>query len=394
MASSKDYALITVLFLAEFSRGAFFLAFLPLYTTEFFGWTVATAGLAASVHYFAETLVKSFAGWQLDRFGRPVLLAGLVVGLAALVMARIYSHPVSLVAFSGLFGLGFSPLWIGVFTEVAPTDKKDRSSRIGLVFAAWLAGMGSGLAAINFFISVSYDFAFLVIILFFLAALIIAWLFYPSVSNNQPGPGISPAPILPAIRHLAVNKAVSRVLLPTMFLQTLSGSLLIPVLPVFARTSLGLSHDGYGLLVIAGGLAMVLFLIPMGRLADKTNLKTILFAGMALASAALSGLALAGNKDNAVIISLILGISYAAVLPAWNTLLAKAVPPERQATGWGIFSTVEGLGIAVGPAMGGVLARYFNPVGTLLAAAGILSLMALFYLVYPVERFFKTGVRG
>ncbi len=389
MVSIKDCALTTVLFLAEFSRGAFFLTFLPLYTTEILGWTIATAGMAASVQYLAETLVKSFAGWQLDRHGRPVLLGGLLVGLAALAAVRVHPHPGLLIAAAGLFGLGYSPLWIGIITQVAPAGIINRSSRIGLVFTAWLAGMGSGLTSINFFISAGYDAAFGVIIGSFLGALAIGGLFYPRASSGRSGPGIPPASILPAFRSLALNKAVTRVLLPGMFLQTMSASLLVPVLPVFARTRLGLSHDGYGLLILAGGAAAVLFLIPMGRLADKINLKTILFSGFACSSAALTGLALAGNKDNALAITLALGVSYAAVLPAWNTLLARSIPAERQATGWGIFSTVEGLGIAAGPAVGGILARYWSPPAALLATAGLLAAMALFYLAYPVERFFS-----
>lgn len=389
MASTKDFTLLAVLFLAEFSRGAFFLTFLPLYTTEYLGWTITAAGLAASIHYLAETLFKSFAGRQLDRFGRPVLLGGLFISLSSLVIVRIHPHPWLLTISSGLFGMGFSPLWIGIITEVAPANKKNRSSRIGLVFTAWLAGMGSGLALINFVIPAGYDTAFLVIIGFFLAALIIALAAYPPASAGRPG-AVKPAgSTLYSIRRMASNPAVSRVLLPGMFIQTLSVSLLLPVLPVFAGARLDLSHEAYGLLMAAGGVAAVIFLIPMGRLADRISLRAILFTGFACTSAALSGLALAGNSSNAVIITLALGISYAAVLPAWNTLLARAIPPGGEATGWGIFSTVEGLGIAAGPAIGSLLARCCGPVPALLAASGALSAMALFYLFYPIDRFFK-----
>lgn len=389
MASIKDFTLLAVLLLAEFSRGAFFLTFLPLYTTEYLGWTVATAGLAASVHYLAETLFKSFAGWQLDRSGRPVLLAGLLICLASLVLVGIHPHPVLLTVSSALFGMGYSPLWIAVITKVAPANRKNRSSRIGLVFTAWLAGMGSGLALISFFIPAGYNIAFLVIISFFLAAFIITLVCYPPVATGGSGAIKPPEPVLRSIRRLASNRAVSGVLLPGMFIQTLSAGLLLPVMPVFARTRLDLSCDAYGLLVLAGGVAAVLFLVPMGRLADKISLKAFLFTGFACTSAALAGLAMVGNRRNAVIITLILGISYAAVLPAWNTLLARAVPPDREGTGWGIFSTIEGLGIAAGPALGGLLARCCGPVAALLAAAGMLSAIALFYLIYPIERFFR-----
>jgi MFS family permease len=391
MVSVKDCGLLAVLFLAEFARGAFFLTFLPLYTTEFLGWTIAPAGMAASAHYLAETLVKTFAGLQLDRFGRPVLQAGLLVGLVSLAAMWLYPNPGLIIIAAGLFGLGYSPLWIGVITQVAPAGIKNRSSLIGLVFTAWLAGMGSGLTVINFFITAGYNQAFNVIIVLFLAALVISGFFYPRPGPGRPAP-LSPVFLLATIRRMALNKAVTRVLLPGMFLQTLSASLLLPVLPVFARSRLGISHDNYGLLIMAGGAAAVLSLFPMGRLADKLRLETVLAAGFACSSAALAGLALFGQKNNALFITLILGISYAAVLPAWNTLLARAVPPQGQATGWGVFSTIEGLGIAAGPAIGGILAHWGSPPAVLLASAGILAAMSMFYLFYPVERFFHRDL--
>jgi len=73
------------------------------------------------------------------------------------------------------------------------------------------------------------------------------------------------------------------------------------------------------------------------------------------------------------------------VLPSWNTLLSRAVPPDQQATGWGLFSTVEGLGITIGPALGGILAVSSGPGTALIAAAGILMVMTLFYAVFPLD---------
>lgn len=389
MLSVRDYTLLAALFLAEFSRGAFFLTFLPLYTTERLGWSLALAGMAASAQYLSETLAKSFAGWQLDRYGRPFLLAGLTLAMASLARAVIGQNPVLLVIASAFFGLGYSPLWIAIITRVAPLGAANRPSRIGLVFASWLAGMGSGLTGINFLITAGYEFAQGVILGSFLAALAITAAFYPRTALGRDAGGISAARLLPAIRGMVLNKAVTKVLFPGMFLQTLSAGLLVPVLPVFARNNLGLSHEGYGLMIMAGGAAAALFLVPMGRLAGRLSLKTMLFSGFACTSAALALLTLVGNKQNAPAITLALGVSYAAVLPAWNSLLARAVPAGAQSTGWGVFFTIEGLGLAAGPALGGLLARCGSPLPALLTTAGLLGAMALFYLFYPLERFFS-----
>ena len=128
----------------------------------------------------------------------------------------------------------------------------------------------------------------------------------------------------------------------------------------------------------------MLALIPMGKLADRMNIKIMLFTGFLSSSAALTGLALTRDRHAAFILVLVLGLAYGAVLPAWNSLLAGSIPPKQQATGWGLFSAVEGLGMSAGPVIGGFLAGGLSASQALLGAAGILSLMAFFYLIYPV----------
>jgi predicted MFS family arabinose efflux permease len=65
---------------------------------------------------------------------------------------------------------------------------------------------------------------------------------------------------------------------------------------------------------------------------------------------------------------------------------AKVIPPDRQATGWGVFSTVEGMGIAAGPALGGLLASNFVISSALTVSTVLLALMSCFYFIYPVEK--------
>ena len=73
LTSKKELGLILLLFLIDFTRGAFFLTFLPLYAVNYLGISVAASGLAVSAHFLGETLCKGVAGWQLDRGGYPVL---------------------------------------------------------------------------------------------------------------------------------------------------------------------------------------------------------------------------------------------------------------------------------------------------------------------------------
>lgn len=388
--SSKRYlGLLMVLFLMEFTRGAFFLTFLPLYAVNYLSLSVATAGLAVSAHFLFETLFKSTAGWQLDRRGLWIVHLGLLSGLIALFALRMYPTTFVMIAGSAFFGLAVSPVWLAVVSNVAPVQASDRAARMGVVFAVWLAGGGGGPVAINFFIAHSYGLAFWLLIGLWVLAILVATVTLRGageVSNEETdGAGFS---FNKEVVKLAQNQAVKKILLPGMFLQTMSGGLLLPLLPVYAQTELGLNPNQYGFLLLSGGIAAAFAFLPMGRLADHIKLKTLLGSGFAMTALSLALFTAARGITSIFLLAALLGFSYAIVLPAWNNLLAKVISPERQATGWGVFATIEGAGIAVGPALGGLVARYFGITGALTLTTVLLASMACFYFVYPLDKLF------
>ncbi|MGB9826316.1 MAG: MFS transporter, partial [Desulfofundulus sp.] len=334
--SREEWMLIAILFVAEFARGAFFLSFLPIYAVKHLGLSITVSGFAVSAHYFTETASKTAAGWYFDRTGRPVLLIGLLTSLASLISMKLYPLPVILVVASAVFGLGISPVWLGVMSEVAPVEMPGRAKRIGLVFAAWLTGSGTGLVAVNFILSAGFEPAFsLIIILWLVAVVLTVLILSPShhhIKQTREG-------ILHSISRLSTNPAVVRILIPGMFLQTFCAGLLLPVLPLFAQNQLGLSYNQYGMLLLAGGGAAVLGLLPMSMVVDRLTLNSLLACGFALSSLCLGLFTASHSPYSAFPLAILLGLSYSVILPAWNTLLARVIPPERQATGWGVFAT-------------------------------------------------------
>lgn len=378
-----------MLLLIEFTRGAFFLTFLPLFAVNYLGISVAAAGLAVSTHYLAETLSKGAAGWQLDRRGHSTMLIGLLFGLAALVLMKLYPSSLLLLTGSAILGLGVSPVWLAVISEVAPVQLKERSARMGIIFAVWLAGGGGGPVIINFFIARDYSIAFwLLIFLWGIALAVTATLLPGAEGKTGTDPGYS---FKKEVSSMLQNQAVKKILLPGMFLQTLTGGLLLPLLPLYAQNKIGLEPNQYAILLLIGGAAAALSFLPMGRLADRVTLKLILSAGFGMSALSLAAFSVVRNAFNAYLLAALIGFSYAAVLPAWNNLLARAVPPERQATGWGVFSTIEGMGVAIGPAIGGVVAKYMGIQAPIIMSTTLLAIMSLFYMFYPVERFFANN---
>lgn len=389
LSSKRDIGLLTVLFLMEFTRGAFFFTFLPLYAVNYLSLSVATAGLAVSAHFLFETLFKSTAGWQLDRRGLWVIHLGLLMGLFALFVLKLYPTTYVLIAGSAFFGLAVSPVWLAVISNVAPVQTSDRAARMGVVFAVWLAGGGGGPVAINFFINNDYGQAFWILIGLWILAILVATVTLKLAGGETKeitaGTGFS---FTKEIVKLAQNQAVIKILLPGMFLQTMSAGLLVPLLPVYVQTELGLSSNQYGFLLLAGGIAAAVSFLPMGRLADRVKLKTLLSSGFAMTALSLALFAMARTMASIFLLAALLGFSYAIVLPAWNNLQAKVISPEWQSTGWGVFATIEGAGIAVGPALGGLVANSFGITGAIILTTIILATMACFYFAYPLDKLF------
>jgi len=273
-----------------------------------------------------------------------------------------------------------------VVSGVAPVQLKDRASRMGIVFAVWLTGAGGGPVVISFFIENNYNLAF-----WFLIAL---WGLALIVSATMPGKGADRAGGSPGfslfkeVARMAGNPSVKYILLPGMFLQTLAGGLILPLLPLYAQDVIGFSPRQYAFLLIAGGAAAVLCFLPMGHLADRFRLRYLLATGFGLTALSLAMFSTARAALSAYLLAALVGFSYAVVLPAWNNLLAKSISPEHQATGWGLFATVEGMGIAVGPALGGAVTKSFGLTSSIIVSTVLLAVMACFYFLYPVEKFF------
>lgn len=383
--SAVDYLFILLLMLSELARSAFFLTFWPLYSTHFLNFSIMTAGLVVSAHYLTETLLKITAGCQLDRYGRPVLILGLIISLVSLLGIYHQRNDVSIIILACLFGIGFAPVWLAVISNVAPVESADRAARMGVVFSAWLAGAGIGAVGVNFVISIGFRSTFKLIIAVWIICVILV-IFAPLQVKTSS----SKISLTEQFSRLVGDKVTVKVLLPGMFLQTLSASLLLPILPIYATTILGLNAQHYGWLLIAGGTSTVIFLVPMGRLVDKLPLKVSLTTGFLLSAFFLSMIPLTHDFYLIMALVIMVGMSYAFILPAWNNLLAKVIPAERQATGWGIFSTLEGLGIAVGPMLGGAIASLLHPGGAIYLSALILGTMGFFYLYYPFEKLALT----
>ncbi|MDQ0046461.1 MFS family permease [Paenibacillus polymyxa] len=181
-------------------------------------------------------------------------------------------------------------------------------------------------------------------------------------------------------------------LLPGMVLQMTAAGLLLPILPGFAADHLGLSQPQYSLMLILGGAGAMLFLVPMGKLADRWGHKQMLVTGFVSLTAVLALLVVSMPPSAlTMLFAFMLGFSYSAVLPAWNAVLSYLVPEDQKGTGWGVLSGIEGLGIMIGPVIGGWIASQYTNAAAISISAALLAVLALFYLILPQNKLVSAG---
>ena len=101
-------------------------------------------------------------------------------------------------------------------------------------------------------------------------------------------------------------------------------------------------------------------LLLAGALGDRYGRRRTLLAGLAVFGAASAAAAYAGGVDALIAARAVMGAGAAFIMPATLSLLISVFTDERErATAIGIWAATAGLGVALGPVVGGFLLDHF-----------------------------------
>jgi len=364
---------LVVLFAIEFVRGAFLVSYLPLVGAGRLHFAATVVGLAVSIHYLADSAVKLLVGFALERMSARLALAlGAALTAAGIGLAAHAGSPGELYAAMAATGVGTSPVWL---VCVGLIDNKKRAEQMGTLYLIWMAGLGLGPVLINFVLDAAESLGFAILI-GMLAAGGFAALRMPAAAASAPPSGIrqQAAEARERIRRMGPLLAVT-------VLQTLAGSMLVPLLTPFTAVHFGWSHGMLSTVMVTGGACAVGLLVPMGKAIDRFGGRRFLVGGSAVFAAALAAVPGISRFWQAELAAVLLGVAYAALLPAWNAELARHLPEQACGTGWGLISTIEGAGVMAGPAAGGWLADRFRDTVPFFVCSLIFAAISVFFLL-------------
>jgi EmrB/QacA subfamily drug resistance transporter len=132
-------------------------------------------------------------------------------------------------------------------------------------------------------------------------------------------------------------------------------SLVVGVALHSIRLDLGGSIEGLEWTVNAYTLAFAVLLLTGAALGDRFGRKRMFIVGTAIFTAASALAALSPSIDALIAARALQGLGAAIVTPLTLTLVSEAFPPDRRATALGIWGGLTGLGVAIGPFVGGAV---------------------------------------
>ena len=375
---------LTVL-LWQASTGVFLLSLVQQYLPQHLEASAAFPGYALAIYAAGRFLLQAPAGWLADRIGRRrTLTLGIAVSLPSVFLMLQVQEPSSFLAFSALYGAGSAAIWPAIMAYVGDTQQPSTRGRtLNLLNISQLVGLGAGtMAGVTLIDLISYQAAFAACLGFSALALFFAY----RGARRSPSPSAASVPQAHANKTARFSsKLLSlRVLLLAgiALLLSIGTTVQAPVVSAYANDVLHTKLYVMGLMLIGPGVAAAFLAIRFGHLADRFGRQLPLIGGLAIAALCYFALSQTTHPLLAVYLIVLAGLAYAVSIPAWGAAALDATELGSRGLMLGMLATVQGIGGALGQAVGGLTNAAWGPVAPFKMGAVLLALALLLTLMH------------
>lgn len=181
-------------------------------------------------------------------------------------------------------------------------------------------------------------------------------------------------------KHTATSTVRPIVVLSVVLVATLAINVETTIVNVALPTlnsALGASTRGLQWIVDAYNLAFAALVLAGGTVGDKFGRRGTLIAGLTLFAASSIGAAMCNSTGSLIGMRLVMGVSAALIYPTTLAIITDTCrDPKQRAAAIGVWGAVTGLGVAIGPVLGGALLEAFWW-GSLFLALAPIALVAV-----------------
>lgn len=358
--------------------------FLPFYIEELgvtdLSQVAFWVGLINSAAPVLMALSSPIWGLIADRYGRkPMLIRAMVGGSLTIgLQAAVVSVP-QLAALRIVQGALTGTIAAAV-TLVATQVPRDRCGySLGLLQTAVFVGnsLGPSLGGIvggTF----GYRAAFISSAILLLAAGL-AVLFLVHEDFVPPPPQKRNGNALVANARAIASDRILLAMVALLMMNNLSGSVTGPVLPLYVQSLVRTVQEASaatGMILGASAVANAIGAVWIGRSADSLGRRRCLLASLAVSAAIYFPQALTRTPMQLLALRFILGVAAGAISPIANAVIAERAPRGQQGGVYGISTSLNSLGNALGPALGTLVVTGWSLSGVFPVTGVLLALVA------------------
>jgi DHA1 family multidrug resistance protein-like MFS transporter len=152
-------------------------------------------------------------------------------------------------------------------------------------------------------------------------------------------------------------------------------------LPLFVVSALGKATADVGWLFTVSGITSLSLVFILGRVGDRIGWNKIVGAGLLIDAISVSGIGLAQEYHQVMMLVLMGAIGSTASKPALNALVWAAAHDGELGRVMGLYGMCENSGMVLGPALGSLTWRLYGEQGTFLFCGGMMLLGAVLAMV-------------